>query len=373
MKWSSPLFLNKGVIMSELVLDIGKFYKNRKGAILQVTEGVHEDHPLFKYGFRFTDELGLTYLPNGRYTNRGQVSDAELDLIEEVDPQELYFHPEIPFDERVFPFDQDTLEYHPRHPYIEPHQGREITLMIAGHKPCAMFTGGELPKDAQKVIELCGWKTNISILDHNILIALPGEEWRMDAIRLAYEHLDRTGKGLYTCSNVIGRALGYRPVDVEQFILRSELLHMIGPKDDLHKVPPVKGLPKEFVEVGSDQPVYVGGTAEEISQALDDMGMSTAVFTHAQIHESAEGCDHVTYATGDHGIDESLLDVPLLPMRITKDKMVELLTEGTKRGVPDVGRFVWELSGRVTLDKTYLIVKRTASTTPENFWLRRDR
>ena len=124
-----------------------------------------------------------------------------------------------------------------RPPFVGPHEGRELDLMLARSKPLAMFvepvepefeyfpeeafdelvSQGKLKKRVgfEKKIEPNGKEGEI----RRILYSLPGEEWRIEAILLTQRLYDSLTPGWRPdLDRVIGILLGYDRDDIEKFL-----------------------------------------------------------------------------------------------------------------------------------------------------------
>lgn len=60
-------------------LEVGKKYKRRGGGVAGPMMATHKDHPYYGNGYTFIDENGLTYKPDGSYSNC--IGKLEWDLV----------------------------------------------------------------------------------------------------------------------------------------------------------------------------------------------------------------------------------------------------------------------------------------------------
>lgn len=118
-------------------------------------------------------------------------------------------------------------------PGVGPHEGCELDLMLGGEKPLAMFSGAadteyEFP-DAQFAPHVRSGRIVQREYRYPLLIrgttrpmrelyyALPGEEWRVFAMRALYARTK--GKGRTDAdTHEIGRLLGYSEVEVQAYL-----------------------------------------------------------------------------------------------------------------------------------------------------------
>lgn len=74
------------VTLSSVILEEGKFYRNKLGRIVLIVGLVEYSTSWYKKGYRFIDERGSYYKPNGSLDSKMWQS---LDLIEVVNPIEV--------------------------------------------------------------------------------------------------------------------------------------------------------------------------------------------------------------------------------------------------------------------------------------------
>jgi len=123
-------------------------------------------------------------------------------------------------------------------PNIGPHDDRELELMLAGRKPLAMFTevlpleSGLIPEADFAPHVASGRLTMREVLEHadkvpydqrelhvrRVLYALPGNEWRIDAMILACQVAASLRKWDEGLERVIGKLLGYEDRQIDAFI-----------------------------------------------------------------------------------------------------------------------------------------------------------
>ncbi len=121
----------------------------------------------------------------------------------------------------------NTLEYHitTGHERVTtdvrgPHQNREMGLMLAGRKPCALIDPGAWPLWSKFVREH-GWP--FVRLTHtrgaSYVIALPGMGWRVQRMKSIFDHAFKVRGCMTTMDHArIGFLLGYRKEDIRHFI-----------------------------------------------------------------------------------------------------------------------------------------------------------
>ena len=107
---------------------------------------------------------------------------------------------------------------------IGPHEGRELELMLAGTKPCAMFydvlpSTQFIPDDDYAPYVNSGTLVRISHdIVHNehtiryVFFTLPGHEWRAEAL------LKLRGKGDEGSETMTGQLLGYSDTEIQAFL-----------------------------------------------------------------------------------------------------------------------------------------------------------
>lgn len=74
------------VSLSSVILEEGKFYRNKLGRIVLIVGSVEPFTSWYKRGYRFLDERGSYYKPNGSLDTKMWQS---LDLIEAVNPVDV--------------------------------------------------------------------------------------------------------------------------------------------------------------------------------------------------------------------------------------------------------------------------------------------
>jgi len=125
----------------------------------------------------------------------------------------------------------------PPSPRIGPHEGRELQLMLAGTKPLSMFlvpidtefeifpegefdllvSEGRLAKSVslETVKHPDGPDTQV----RRVLYALPGEEWRINAMLLVNAlYFSLTPGWRPDLERIIGLLLGYGREEIEEFL-----------------------------------------------------------------------------------------------------------------------------------------------------------
>jgi hypothetical protein len=111
---------------------------------------------------------------------------------------------------------------------IGPHEGRELALMNVGLKPLSMFVDTDpaeffpetefdrLVQAGRLVKRLHDGPSQDGVKHRRILYALPGQEWRIDAMLLV---LSIHSSGWHPdIERVVGTLLGYERTDIEAFI-----------------------------------------------------------------------------------------------------------------------------------------------------------
>jgi hypothetical protein len=109
---------------------------------------------------------------------------------------------------------------------IGPHEGRELELMKAGQKPLSMFveeTGVALFPEVEFDCLVAEGALTKRVQEERavrrVLYALPGEEWRIEAMLLVVRLYPPTWSP--DLERVIGALLGYAPSDIEAFIEKT--------------------------------------------------------------------------------------------------------------------------------------------------------
>jgi hypothetical protein len=120
--------------------------------------------------------------------------------------------------------------------FVGPHEDRELELMMAGIKPLSMFAEEidqalqcfpEADFDALVVQGKLVKKVSINRMKapdgkdvqiRHVLYALPGEEWRINAMQLVGEIYRPLPGWRPDLERVIGALLGYDANDVEEFL-----------------------------------------------------------------------------------------------------------------------------------------------------------
>lgn len=116
---------------------------------------------------------------------------------------------------------------------VGPHEDRECELMLAGHKPMAMFCevaehSGYFPEEdfaphvsAGKILrrEEFYVRSQDSIVTRCLFYSVRGEEWRMEAAHVIQEAIF-TGKRRSTEEDdtQLGRLLGYTDAEIASFL-----------------------------------------------------------------------------------------------------------------------------------------------------------
>jgi hypothetical protein len=111
----------------------------------------------------------------------------------------------------------------PRLDSIEPHHGREIGLMKAGLKPCAII---HLHNWSDLWVNICNLNGWLYVVDHDFLdvyIATVDEGWRIDALMVnrAYAKLTESWSDMNI--TVEGRLLGYSKEEINVFLAYIKL------------------------------------------------------------------------------------------------------------------------------------------------------
>jgi len=116
--------------------------------------------------------------------------------------------------------------------FVGPHEGKELQLMLDGHKPMAMFVeevDSEFEifseEDFDRHATIHGWvkRTRVeydgAVEVRRILYALPGEEWRLDALMLTIDIYETLLPGRRPdLERIIGTLLGYNRSDIENYL-----------------------------------------------------------------------------------------------------------------------------------------------------------
>ena len=108
---------------------------------------------------------------------------------------------------------------------IGPHDGRELALMKAGKKPLSMFVvepGVDIFPEAEfdALVSACALTKRVQDEGEfrRVLYALPGEEWRIEAMLLVTSVYSGRSGWSPDLERVTGALLGYERGDVEAFI-----------------------------------------------------------------------------------------------------------------------------------------------------------
>ncbi len=119
---------------------------------------------------------------------------------------------------------------------VGPHETRELELMLAGHKPAAMFSDALVARRiipetafephvlAGRIIKRVVYAPDRSGLEAvYVYYALPGEAWRIAALE-AINHAIRSGQRPATTADDIetGRLLGYSEAEIAAFMAWTE-------------------------------------------------------------------------------------------------------------------------------------------------------
>lgn len=105
---------------------------------------------------------------------------------------------------------------------IGPHEYREMNLMLAGKKPCAMPSINSANKDIwMKAAKENGWtvrRVKFAVGAMGYLFALPGEEYRLDQIQRVYDRVRATGRMTDADHIRMGLLLGYSKAAIMKFL-----------------------------------------------------------------------------------------------------------------------------------------------------------
>jgi len=107
---------------------------------------------------------------------------------------------------------------------IGPHEGSELELMLQGIKPLAskprdVFSDFKPYFDSGELIQGDSWDSRY------FLVAIPGEEWRIDALHKIRQRFDSGEITPKKYHYLFGRLLGYDKQDIIKFINRSERIN----------------------------------------------------------------------------------------------------------------------------------------------------
>jgi hypothetical protein len=118
-------------------------------------------------------------------------------------------------------------------PGVGPHEDRECDLMLAGHKPMAMFCevadhSGYFPEEVFAPYLSSGQivrreefylRAQNGVLTRCLFYSLPGQEWRMEAAHMVQEAIF-TGIRRSTEEDDVqlGRLLGYTDAEIASFL-----------------------------------------------------------------------------------------------------------------------------------------------------------
>ena len=137
-------------------------------------------------------------------------------------------YPEIEYDNYYIKQRAGNL---PRLDPIEPHHGREINLMKAGFKLCAVIHKINWCSEWSDACKENNWRYLLSTVNEDIYVAVSGEFWRVDALDFIYKHALSIGSLTTEHSVVIGRLLGYDQESVDKYLEFFDL-----PKKEAYKI-----------------------------------------------------------------------------------------------------------------------------------------
>jgi hypothetical protein len=116
-----------------------------------------------------------------------------------------------------------TVDQVPVNSGLGPHQNREMNLMLAGLKPCAMIEPSRIHHWRNHPVA-GDWHYAEIRHERNVYprstwaVALPQHSWRADRIVSVYRGADRRGHMVDMDHARIGYLLGYQKQDVRTFI-----------------------------------------------------------------------------------------------------------------------------------------------------------
>ena len=207
-----------------IILQVGRYYRNRIGDLNEIVGELPEDHPSRKYGATFIGNGNLYYLPDGSQHLPGS-HPRFTDLVEEATAEEVrdlekdIFHPEIPIDDYEA-IRCKQLGLVPKFfGKIGPHEFRSRNLMVAKLKPCALIDRKDLNYDWDNLAKENNWFIS-NVTGNRLAITLPEQTWRSDALLVLFKQGRAHGEQIF--DRVLGGLLGYRQSDIDEFIKRAE-------------------------------------------------------------------------------------------------------------------------------------------------------
>lgn len=128
------------------------------------------------------------------------------------------FHPEIPVDEHLIPlYEKIGPEKFFTSHSPNPHGRREMNLMKAGFKPCAIISNKWTAEWEQACISN-DWSIlkNTNIKNY-ILVSTKDEGWRITCINMIYGVIPLIGMMTKKHHEAVGRLLGMTQEDIDEF------------------------------------------------------------------------------------------------------------------------------------------------------------
>lgn len=117
------------------------------------------------------------------------------------------------------------------------HTGRELELMLAGKKPLAMFyctvANGrayeEIPEEEFDAYVTSGrfakgeheFSPSPGVLVRYVFYALRSEEWRIPAVKLVIQQMQRMGRSDEGIDRITGALLGYTEQEIDDYVKLS--------------------------------------------------------------------------------------------------------------------------------------------------------
>jgi hypothetical protein len=106
----------------------------------------------------------------------------------------------------------------PPYDLVEPHHGREMTLMCMGLKPCAIIHQKQWTPLWQTMSVENKWCFKTDFHRGDVYVTLPHERWRIHALSVNREDAEKPAEWTDAHIETEGRLLGYTQEEVDAFI-----------------------------------------------------------------------------------------------------------------------------------------------------------
>lgn len=119
---------------------------------------------------------------------------------------------------------------------VAPHIGKELEMMISGEKPLSMFCCSVMsglmyeyiPEDkfdahvengllVKDVLEFKASNSPV-VVTRYVMYALKDEAWRIPAMKLTLQTMNRVGRADESVDRIIGALLGYSEEEIDEYI-----------------------------------------------------------------------------------------------------------------------------------------------------------